>query len=261
MTEILKPKTAGNINDWANALEKDSPKLSKNLGEDRNIGIENLEKLGLPRYKNNKLSLIEFLENPQSGIKNLGTTHFTVGINPHDPKLARYNNFNITLEQTINFIKEKVAEEQRENYDIIIGQYFNNLYGGNIIVAGNQRDVLAEFKKGSQTDIARGKVDTKKEELFRVVSKPGTDTFHYSFTDEKLIKLFEEAMLSIPHWREEGLNFSPGYYEVIFAKDDNGEEKVLFIDCRIDPAFRSLPPLEGIRKELTSTVKRMREKK
>ncbi|MDD4332589.1 MAG: hypothetical protein PHT51_00565 [Patescibacteria group bacterium] len=239
MAETLKPKTPGNINDWAKALEKVNPKLSAALNEDRSIGIKNLKKLNLPRYKDNHLALTDFLQDPQKGIKNLKTTTFAFNLIPLEKNMPRNGGYDKNIDQIISFVNQRIAKEEQINYDIIISQYFENIYGGNIIVGEDGKALTAEFKKGGQSDIARGKIIPE----FSVTRDPYTDSFRYSFTDEKLRELIYKSILTVPHEGEgRDMKFIPGYYEfVIIQKDEKSPMEVLFIDCKLNPAFCSLP--------------------
>jgi hypothetical protein len=116
-----------------------------------------------------------------------------------------------------------------EKFDILILQYFENVYGGNIVVAPDN-SMIIEFRDGYQGPVASGE-ETLKYFAWREVF---TKSFSYSFEDPKLRELIYKTIQTIPH-RGEGreAKYLPGYYEfaLVRSKETMGLEPK-FIDLK-----------------------------
>lgn len=88
----------------------------------------------------------------------------------------RFTESGIGRDETIDYIQQHVTENDCRNYDIVLQEYFENLFGGNIII-NPDGTLVAEFRKGKQGPIARGKVIPE----FFVTRNQFTNSFRYSF--------------------------------------------------------------------------------
>jgi len=224
---------AGNINEWAAALKRFDMDLSKRLDEPRSVGIQNIERLGLPRYQCETVPLTTFLSDPHRYLAKLGSRKFYIILLPVAPRFTRKSKAGLTEEGVISFVSANVPPSSVEGYDIILQQFFENLYGGNIVIQPDGT-VYAEFKEKKQAGISTG-ADTPK---FIVESDTFTGSLRYDFTDPELRSLFYSVLSSISH---EGASrerkYLPGYYEFLIVRKDDGTVGPIFIDYRDNPAY------------------------
>jgi hypothetical protein len=235
-----KKNSNGNINDWAEALRGiDSHELSMQLNEKRSVGFDNLEKLDLPRYKKKTMPLDNFLKNPGDALLEVQSDLFYITLLPKIDGLSRFSHSGINGQQVLEYVKENISQDAVNNYDIVIQQYFKNLYGGNIIV-NSDGQALVEFAAGKQSPIAKG---SKNPEFF--VGNDGlTNSFKYSFEDESLRKTIYQMIQTIPHEGESReTKYRPGYYEFILVKkDEESPAEPIFIDYKeINSSYRLHP--------------------
>lgn len=234
-------KLAANADDWARAVKKIDPVLASMLGENKFIGFKRVEDLKLPRYESKTLRLAEFMKNHEMYLSSLGSKLFYIGLIPKTKNLKRYGEKGISANSAIEFVRENVSEDNIENYDIILQQYFENKYGGNIQIGFEPNQVLVEFKRGHQGEIAKGIATPE----FIVRKDINTGVFKYTFDDEQLKKVIYKTIMSIPHetiWdgnandaygRNIDIKLRPGYYEFFLIKrDENSELEPIFFDCK-----------------------------
>lgn len=228
-------RVGGNINDWAEAArELKKYKEANTIDEPRNVGFEKLDKLDLPRYKRINLPLVEFLGNPTTTLSEIGSEKFYISLIPNAKELPRYGTSGLSAEEVLSYINEHVTTNNQENYTLFVQEYFDNLYGGNIIINPSGQ-IYSEFKSGKQGPIAKGKATPE----FTIKRDQHFDSFKYSFEDSHLREIMHDTILSIPHKGEgRDAEYLPGYYEfVIVKKKPDGTEEPIFIDYKNNPAF------------------------
>jgi hypothetical protein len=233
--ERLSPTLGSNIHEWARALKEIDPRLAAELNEDRAIGVKKLDELRLPRYKRTSTSLVEFLNHSQEILNNLGSELFYVVLSSTAEELARISKSNVSAQEVINFIDLNVEQQSIQSYDILIQQYFENVYGGCIIVNPNGQ-VYIEFTAGKQGPIAKG---TKTPE-YRVVRSEYTGLFKYSFEDENLRAAIYDTLRLIPHYGEgREISYTPGYYEFALVRENESQAPFpVFFDYKNSEAYR-----------------------
>jgi hypothetical protein len=224
-----------NINAWADKLRSIDPILADQIDEPRSLGLENLEKNDLPRYKNIQMPLADFISNPEKYCNNLKTSLFWAILQPTDPTKPRYSiAIGKSKEEIMSYIAKNINKKDENNYEIILSEYLENSYGGNMIVNGDGKLVI-ELVSGRENHLDKGKQIPE----FIVERDPFTNSFKYSFEDVELRSAIQEMLQSIV---EEGngreKKFKPGYYEIVFARE-NKDSKLIpkFIDYKDNPAY------------------------
>lgn len=230
-------KTDKNMDAWARGVAGYCPKIGRAFGQSKEIGYINLDKFNLPRYKINTVKVQVFLKNPRTSIRGLDSKRFYITLFSENKRLERYGTYDISLRGITKFINEKIRTELMSEYKIIISEYFANRFGGSILI-GRDGSLFAEFVRGNQTRLARG----KKIPNFTVVRDKNTRIFHYSFTDQNFRKIFFDLIMKIPHTNEgREMEFIPGYFEVLLIKRDKDSKlEPIFIDYRDHPDFPTI---------------------
>jgi RimJ/RimL family protein N-acetyltransferase len=228
------PDSRGNINDWASSLSTVDPELSRRLDTSRTTGFENLEKLDLPRYMRKTLPLVEFITNTDSVLLDMQCDRFYISLVPKDEGLRRFGTSGLDDAQIMDYVNRNVDPSSIESYEIVVQQYFENLYGGNIVVNPNGQ-IYIEFVKGKQGPVAKGKV---KPDFF-VTSDPFTNSMRYSFEDPKLRGTIYQTLRAIPSYGNgRDVKYTPGYYEfVIIRENEESPPRPIFIDYKDESAF------------------------
>ncbi len=216
-----------NLNAWGQALNDIHPGLGDIYDEDRMFGIGDLDRFDLPRYKRLSLPLTDFLKTPESYIKSLESSDLYVSLNPHNKKLPRQRRV-MAVADVVPFIAEH-AGSNPDQFDILFLQYFDNLYGGNIVVSADNYMII-EFRKGYQGPIANGSETPQ----FRAARDIFTGHFSYSFEDRDLREMIYRTVQTIPHQPEkEGIIYLPGYYEFVIVRNPITRElEPKFIDLK-----------------------------
>ena len=230
-----EPKKIGrNINDWAAALEEVDEASASKIDEPRSVGFEGVERLNLPRYKRREVPLGEFLASPDETFAEIGSEKFYVTLLPKRNDLRRVRKSGLSKEDVLGFVHSEISNNEIDDYSLIIQEYFDNLYGGNIVVNPSGQ-IYIEFKTGKQGEIADGTATpefTAKRDRF-------LKAFEYSFEDTHLREIIYKTILSIPHSGEaREMEFPVGYYEfVIVQKNEDLPVEPIFIDYRENPAY------------------------
>ncbi len=228
-------KLEENINSWARVLREADFKLGDRLYQNKTEQYQKLKKTGLPQY--NKVENVEiscFLSNPEAVVSSLDSQRYFVSLIPKKQTMPRYGKAGIDVNQIVDYIKENIDLKNQTEYQITINEYFENLFGGNMVM-GQHGEVYVEFKRGEQTDIARGKLVPE----FIVTRERFTKSFRYSFQDKDIRKTIFMALLSVPCEGEgRNLRFMQGYYEfVIIRRSEKSLPEVIFIDYSDNPLF------------------------
>lgn len=232
--ERLERTPGSNIHEWAQALKEINPKLAAELSEERAVGVEKLDELGLPRYQRMTVPLNEFLSHSQELLSSLGSELFYIVLTPTTEGVIRISKSNLTAQEVVEFISLNVDQQSIPDYDIVVQQYFDNVYGG-CIVSNPNGQIYIEFTSGKQGPIAKG---TKTPE-FRVVRNEYNGLFRYSFEDEHLRATIYNTLQLIPH-SGEGRNtfYTPGYYEFTLVREDASQTPFpVFFDYKNSEAY------------------------
>lgn len=215
--------------------------LAARINQNKIANLEKFEKLGLPGYEKITLPLKDFLENPNSHFRTLGSTKFYLSLVPRDDNLNRLRQINAGRRKTLDFIGSNVAPGDIASYDLVLREFYKNVYTGNIAISPNGFEVKVEMVKGDHGPLVGGSVMPK----YIVQRNPFTKRFEYPFEDPALREVVWNTISYIPH-RGEGLSmlFEPGYYEVAWARREKGAPLEPFFFDYIDyvdrPAY-SLP--------------------
>lgn len=244
-----------NFNEWAQTIDNLPPLeemedervkekqgrevFVRGISEPREKGLLKMEEMGLPQPKRIFVPAVEFLRDPGKYLKQLDSKRVYVSVNHRRNNTIRHRTSGgIPVPEAIEFVKEKLSTENPLDYDILGLQFFENAYGGNIIINPEGR-ILIEFHPGMQGPVAAG-IETPK---FSVWRDDINGLFKYSFEDATLRQEIYMALLLIPHEGGEGrdMKFTPGYYEFALVRRDGGDEKTKlhpwFFDYKSDKAY------------------------
>ncbi|MGI5826245.1 MAG: hypothetical protein ACOX50_02430 [Patescibacteria group bacterium] len=226
---------------WSYKLNTLNPQLAQKLLNNKTKGIKALETLQLPRYYQVKISLPEFLKTPDYYLEMIKTEKYYINLPPNFLGLDRFYKIGLLRDEVLTFVKESIPLEKANNYQILVSEYFDNLFAGNIIITKDQ-DFLLELVEGDHGLIVFG----KKKPDFIITRNPYTGFFKCSFADPRLKNVLRRTILSIPHWQEENkLYFNPGYYEfVIHLNEENSLLEPKFLDYVSNPIY-TVPETEN----------------
>lgn len=224
------------MNDWADVYRAYNPEVANQLNEDRNVSFDNLKKLDLPRYFSVKLDYLDFLEEPERFVENHQSKTYYVAMLPKvkESGMERHSRVDVALEDIEKFVHQRICPTLHRDYDIVVNEFWENLYGGNIIVNEDGKLVI-EFKKGLQMPIAK---ETKKPDYI-VWRDEFTNSFKYSFDNFELKEVVYRTINSIPHSGEgRDVKYTPGYYEfTLVKKSETSLLEPIFFDCRLNSAY------------------------
>jgi hypothetical protein len=228
MADKPTKKRSPDINDWARALYFFNNHLAGQLDEDKRVGIAAVKELGLPRYENIEAELIAFLENPNQYFVAVGSRRFYINLIPKQG-IGRFGEYNLSRDDVIFHIRSKIAAEDYGRYVIVVQQYFENIYGGSIVVGQEINEVEGEFRRKTMSGIASGFITP---EIIVKRNEYGEFSFR-GLNDEVSRRQILRAIYAIPH-SSQGRSawFEPGYYELAIVKDDFGVVRPIFTDCR-----------------------------
>ncbi len=243
-------------------------------------GLEKLKSLDLPRYKNLRVSLGEFLADPEkyfSLLANRGSLFY--------PKILKADGNRVyklgaTKDEVLEFIekRENDAFQARAEDTFILSEYFDNLYGGNLIINENGA-VVVEVVRGLNCEIAHGRqaplVVGETNDFTGIMSyekRPDYNSKNDSglaWTEEEFQKVreaiaamiisFPKTNLPEPTNQTRFANFSarspededcskeilvPGYFEFFLTKLNNEDRyQVFFSDAREARHYQRILPI------------------
>ena len=239
-TERPKLGPAGNMSDWVNAIEEKTHAEAGEFIEGRASGLQGLRDLNLPHNETITVAPRTFFQNANAILDQVGTPRIYMALVPKDTDHPRYSYGGLYRNRAIEYVAEKIPKKDREYYDLAIQPYFENIYGGNIVIQPDG-GLLVEFAKGKQAYVARGK--TAPEDLKTITRDPYLGSLKFSFEDPKLRDILYDTLLAIPHTgtgRE--LKFTPGYYEfALVDKANNGTLEPLFLEYRNNAIYQTAP--------------------
>lgn len=154
------------INDFVEKLSNIDSELASRIvqkKEDKEKGKRILKELGLPTFKSVVIPLAEFRENPGDVIANateLGTGQYSVSLTSDIPGKLRLNKFPLTTNEITNFLAESVPVNETPRWILLLREYAQNIFGGNIIF-GDDEKILVEIVPGEHSGLAHGRVTPK----------------------------------------------------------------------------------------------------
>ncbi len=223
------------IDDWAREMNRVQPDSAEFLDENRAQGFREVERLGLPRYVRQEVNLADFFVNKEQYFKDLERKKYFITLIPIQKDERRLSRWGIGREEVVDFVKKNIDAEKFHQYNLIIQEYFENLFGGNIIIGSEKNQIYVEFKTGSPSEIANGSTTPE----FFIGQDEHTGSFRYSFEDEGLRRVMYQTLLSVPHeGQERDMLFLPGYYEFVIVKDDEGRVRPIFLDYKDKPVYQ-----------------------
>lgn len=214
------------MEDWVSSLKLHNPLMAASLETDRVSGFRAVENMGLPHYERRMIPLDEFMDNPELFAGDMDCDTFYVTL---VPKMCgrRFSEADLDVSHVISFVREHLDEKDYTCYNMALQQYFDNKFGGNIIV-NKDGSLLAEFRRGRQGPIGSG---TEIPEFY-ITRNMFTNSFRYSFESPELRQLLYSTFLIMPHEGEgREMRFVPGYYEFVIV-NKRGRLKPVFIDYK-----------------------------
>jgi len=220
-------KIGGSINDWANSLEEvGMQELAKCLSEGEEVkiaGLKKLEELALPHLKRETMYLSAFLDNPEMHFEQLNSQKFYVNLIGGVKESIRIRSINLTRSQVLQFISDTVKKSETEHFTIILSEYYDNMYGGNIVINPDGAYLL-ELAKGTHGELVTGE---KKPCL--LAEGTSVNNVYITTNVEGLEKVNNETeiknaaiktLICIPTVDAKGTLY-PGYYEFVLVVINN----------------------------------------
>lgn len=242
--------TSGGINHWVNALKYHSLDLASHLDTNRADGYIALEKMGLPTSKQMVFKpLASFFIQPEAHLETIGANQFFVNLSPMMPNLKKLRCLGLSNEEVVPYITSNIAETHYHDYNLVIGEYLKNLYGGTIII-NSEGKLLLEMVEGLQHYLAEGQKSPK----YTVTRNEFTGIFRYrehDKTDDESADSFDPVLRDavwrtiscIPHIDHDSprdRQYTKGYYEFILVKPDSSQYlEPRFIDYNDNPVYYS----------------------
>lgn len=220
------------MEDWTESARQVSPRLADALYSDRITGLKAVEEIGLPHYNRKLMQVGEFMSNPDVFTRDMDCGTFFVTLIPKAGG-RRFSEADLDVKQVIYFVRGHLHEAEYWDYDMALQQYFENIFGGNIIANSNGM-LLAEFRRGRQGPIGSGTVIPE----FYVTRNSFTGSFRYSFENPDMREMIYKTIIDIPHeGNGRAMKFQQGYYEFVIVNRD-GRLRPIFIDYKDSEGFR-----------------------
>ncbi|MFA5926246.1 MAG: hypothetical protein WC831_04955 [Parcubacteria group bacterium] len=236
--EKIKPrkKESANINDWAKALREKFPHLADMLDEDKTVGFQGVERLDLPRYRKIETTLPDFMDHAEDYFDEIGSREFYISLIGSKKEMERFGKSGLSRERVLEYIRENIKPEDLNSYKMVLQEYFENKFGGSIVIGEEKKNFIAELRRKTMSGIASGYV-TPEITITRDAS--GVFRFPDNLSDPQERKQIFRAIQSIPHDGGGGdMRLTPGYYEFAIVKDDDGMIRPIFMDYRDNPAYQ-----------------------
>lgn len=214
--------------------------LSRNIADilnwqSKQQSVSLVEQLNLPRYKSlPQVRLKDFLENPQTYLEQIPSSIYYISLIPTNPYTKRFWCYWKNWEDTISYLLETIWNiwEDIWNYDIIVREYYENIYWWSIIIKPD--NFILEFKEWNQAKVARWTAEWN--ELMHITKWMLDSWFIYSFENEELRKtVFELIIKNIPHtldWNHIDFTYM-WYYEFAIWLDPQKNKLIpIFFDYK-----------------------------
>lgn len=269
MPKVEQPHTGASMKDWGDVLLKfgvNGELLHIDEGTEVKLaGLRTLEYLHLPRYKRVITPLADFLSDPERYFRRLpNSSVFYVNLISSIHGRGRIRDYGLKKDEVLLFIERSIKDHEVPDFTILLSQFFENQYGGSIIVNPNGT-VIMEVVPGEHSPLCYGQ---KTPTIFGVTN-PFTGTFGIYLDNEGVKRLnnpgtgeimegspeheaciLEETLLHtlrcIPVDNDDASvrrGHHPGYYEFILV-NSNGDGRTLsplFLDYRSDPIYQTRP--------------------
>jgi hypothetical protein len=232
MSEYPKGAT---INQWSACFaDAGQQKLADLLYDDKLVGIDALDKLGLPGPQGVMVTAAEYLTDPNRYFESLDSDRVYLNIIPRSGDLKKFSAFDITKAEGIAYIEQHLPAALVDEYFIGVYEYHPNVYGGSVLVNPNGH-VLMEFGEGSNQEYTRGSSVPK----FAAMRDVFTGVFHYNYDEVELREMAWRTMQYIPHSGEGvDMQFTAGYYEIAVYRDKQGTLQTIFLDYKDNPVYQ-----------------------
>lgn len=211
-------KFGASMTEWSKAMKEIGlDKLADRFFEGEEVklaGYKALEDFGLPHLTRISMRLDEFMSNPNSLFAKVDAEKYFVNL-ISDKWQSRMRTIDLTREQVMEYVLENVTVEKRSDFKVTVGEYFDNLYGGNVVVNPNNSLVI-EVAPGAHGNLATGLVTP----------------IDYSGLKE-VQKAVDAAVAKIP--KKNGKYFQ-SYYEFVIV-NKNGLTPI-FIDYRASSIYQ-----------------------
>ncbi len=188
MGEQAKESSFGpGLHAWAEKLKDDYPDLAQQFFRPRQEGSLAVEAMGLPKYKREIASADAFLHDSDAVLSALETERYFVFLQPKEGKPSR--RLCVTKEETIAFVQKTIPEGEQQDWQVMISEFKEPVYGGNIHVdkAGVAH---ADLRVGNQGPISAGTATPD----YRAWQDPLTSLWKYSFDDPTVRQLIQQTV-------------------------------------------------------------------
>jgi hypothetical protein len=237
-------KVDGSINDWAVAIRSMGAENLAFLFEEsvstKLAGQKTLKELNLPHLRRLEIPLTSFLQNPERYFRRLKVSRYFASLIGGSKRVRALD---LNESQVGDFIAQNVGTDKTESLKLLLSGYFENLYGGNIVI-GAGGNVYVEVAEGTHGDLVTGR---KTPTIFGI-KDPYLKTLGFYkdsgkkeiLDDSELEQTLFCALRFIPKdnlLADGKMGFHPGYYEFIITKDETGLSPI-FIDYRDDPKYQ-----------------------
>jgi hypothetical protein len=207
---------------------------------DKGAILKNLKKMGLPTYDLVVLGLDMFLRTQDRVLDVMDFPMYWVTMIPLSSRLPKITRLGLSQSDVLDFAHENAGEQ--ENYDMLISEYENNVYGGNI----HSKDglVYLELIKGDQIHVAQGTVDAA--DIYRAQRDDIHRGFRYSVDDPVMRDIMWKTIqqIRVKDSREDGITnaeFMEGYFELALTNTPQRSNlRPIFLDHKTSPLFTNL---------------------
>ncbi|HVS59026.1 MAG TPA: hypothetical protein VHD60_04835 [Candidatus Saccharimonadales bacterium] len=247
------------MTEWAIALrEAGLRELADTIDDDKLTSLNRVKEFGLPQTRWTYSRAEDFLNDPDATFEALDLDHYLAVLTPtRNPSLKRMRDFRLTKPEVIDFAKNKIPTQELAKYDIVLQEFFQHHYGGNI-VCNPDGSVFVEVVKG---ELGHNDLVTQRKTADLIMQRsPITGFFSIDIEntlalgdspqqlEPDLPKALWKAVFSIPHviegdhspeYAARGAKFMPGYYEFYLdRRTENSSLEPFFVDCSVQKLYR-----------------------
>lgn len=235
----------GSMNDWAIALRgKDTEDLAFLFEESvstKLAGLEALKELNLPRLKRLEIPLASFIRHPEKYFRRLKVSRYFASLVGGSKRVRAID---LNESQVMDFISQKIGANKVESFKLLLSGYFENLYGGNIVI-GAGGNVYVEVAEGTHGDLVTGRKTPTifgiKDQFFEIgFYKDRNGEYLLDSDSSELEQTLFRTLRFIPKdnpLTDGKMGYHQGYYEFIIIRVGT-ELSPIFIDYRDDPKYQ-----------------------
>lgn len=238
MSEVDRQQTYSSMQTWAKALQRhaDLAHLATAAAITKVECRDEFDSLQLPTYARYIMPLTDFYaraEAPRDEAMITPTLWFQ--LIPNTQYGERQTVLDVPDSELVAAIDARVTVDERNKYDILVSEFLQNKYGGQMIVDASG-SVEIWFGEGNEMDYSSG----EKPPTHTADNHTATGRFQYSFEDEQLREAVWQiaGAAAVPNDVDGrfGMSFHPGYYEFALC----GEElRPIFLDYRSSPFYQT----------------------